>query len=890
MSGLDDRPSSSSSSSSSSGNTHIHNAGIVRQHPPQIGSWQAKHCESDSTQTMMTTELSYSRPTAYQATTSRTLAMDADATSGSAVAEWSHADHQGGFNQNNAAATDWWQGSLRPSSSYNQSDDNRVMYQAQFGAIYHPVASAGPLEMHQNFQSDDADSAVSHAYTNPHQLTSMHEGNIYDAMYADDGSGGGGMSTQSLQHPSTDTSMLDAHLSAPASSIYDHVYVSDSSAAAMVTPLSLERIFVVVDTNVLISDLPFLRLLLASNDVAPQLEYARQAVAHYTSTGCAAPGAVRQALHQLEQYESIRASELQHHAEKRTLSLPQRTALVVVLPWTVVQELDRLKKGNVSTEAQRANEFLLRMLQAKHPFLKGQPLKESSKGFNEPGIENNDDRILDCCLRYRQSKVPMPRVILLTNDKNLGVKALVNNIECFSVADFPQQLEPMSALHGEFDGGQPFSGESAGQSHLDAVLQMDDSELLPAAAAPPFLPHGFGSSTSLAPRLPTARQPVALVMDESHTPSPVHLGSDNSPTPYYGAVFDSLVVEFEKHMSVAVMNEVRAELGELWSAVVKIQPPWNTSEMMTLIKQTWSAFSFLPREIEDGAAKLIPLLAQQILKTPPRSMRPSEAIIAISAFVQIVQNWPISSERRPRELADIPLEKQQLADEGIHTARDIFLEMFHGFVSLQTPPAAAEKRKAASARALDHSASVDRVQGPMATSSSLSSSFVSSSSSSATSQGDLVATAQAQLRPVMPPANLLRPPRFIAAVGYILNHYANRIQDLKQWSPTDVAQVTELTNRWTEAYLALESFIAFAHSEAAVESASASSPELQWYVDCLYSTFEPICLLFGGWPTVPRSPYTDWMLLITDSDQLERAIAAYQTWQVQLTSLQEQLH
>lgn len=57
--------------------------------------------------------------------------------------------------------------------------------------------------------------------------------------------------------------------------------------------------------------------------------------------------------------------------------------------------------------------------------------------------ELNDDRILDCCLFFARHT----RVVLISNDRNLCVKALVHNVFCFTWDDLPKDQTLLTMLY-----------------------------------------------------------------------------------------------------------------------------------------------------------------------------------------------------------------------------------------------------------------------------------------------------------------------------------------------------------------------------------------------------------------------------------------------------------
>ncbi|KAK9471384.1 PIN domain-containing protein, partial [Dipodascopsis tothii] len=112
---------------------------------------------------------------------------------------------------------------------------------------------------------------------------------------------------------------------------------------------------------------------------------------------------------------------------------------VVVFPWTVIKELDGLKnstrvnmvkeKDNNKTTpqvvgqlARRAGNWLFQLFARTDPGVRGQKKDEKL----EEAKLSPDDSILDCCRFFRERTGV--RTILLSNDRNLCVKALVYSI------------------------------------------------------------------------------------------------------------------------------------------------------------------------------------------------------------------------------------------------------------------------------------------------------------------------------------------------------------------------------------------------------------------------------------------------------------------------------
>jgi rRNA-processing protein FCF1 len=117
--------------------------------------------------------------------------------------------------------------------------------------------------------------------------------------------------------------------------------------------------------------------------------------------------------------------------------------LTIVIPWTVLQELDSLKANprkskTVQNQARRASNWIFETLASKNtnlgllegspaaePIVVGQKLTESIT----TGLDA-DDAILDCCNYLHEMKGRM--TVILTNDRNLCNKALVHDIRTVS--------------------------------------------------------------------------------------------------------------------------------------------------------------------------------------------------------------------------------------------------------------------------------------------------------------------------------------------------------------------------------------------------------------------------------------------------------------------------
>lgn len=117
-------------------------------------------------------------------------------------------------------------------------------------------------------------------------------------------------------------------------------------------------------------------------------------------------------------------------------SIAREFGLIIIIPITVMHELDELKvskRDNLPTEsgisgksvshlARWANDWIYRSLADKSLLVKGQKLDERIDR-----TASKDNAILDCCL-YFQKNHPNTLQVLLSNDKNLCLKALSNDL------------------------------------------------------------------------------------------------------------------------------------------------------------------------------------------------------------------------------------------------------------------------------------------------------------------------------------------------------------------------------------------------------------------------------------------------------------------------------
>ncbi|XP_062836806.1 transcriptional protein SWT1 isoform X1 [Anolis carolinensis] len=234
---------------------------------------------------------------------------------------------------------------------------------------------------------------------------------------------------------------------------------------------------------------------------------------------------------------NIMISHLDFIKSLKNNDIPGIGNFVLIIPWVVLQELDNLKRGkilaNVGQKAIPAVHFIYMCLKIQDPKLWGQSMQLASQKTLDFTIENNDDRVLQCCLQYK-NLFPHTEIILLTNDKNLCNKALVSEIKACSKIDFAaalQKLIPKTVVTNQ--------GVYSGQSHLEK-----DTKSYKVG----------GSSTD---------HLSIIILDTMKC---------------LGEVLSSILE-----------TELKIAFGDLWTEVVYRKPPWTLTNVLECYRKHWMA-------------------------------------------------------------------------------------------------------------------------------------------------------------------------------------------------------------------------------------------------------------------------------------------------------------
>ncbi|XP_055799662.1 transcriptional protein SWT1 isoform X2 [Salvelinus fontinalis] len=267
----------------------------------------------------------------------------------------------------------------------------------------------------------------------------------------------------------------------------------------------------------------------------------------------------------------------------------------VLIPWVVLQELDSLKNrkrlsSSVAHLATPAVHYIYTCLKSQEPRLWGQSMQQASQSSQGLNAENNDDRVLQCCLQY-QSLYPEGALILCTNDKNLCSKALLSGVKAFGKADLVEVVDRL---------------KTPGVHNLT-----------------PTQPHT---------QTPVSTQTQTLIRTPSQTPD------HQKPSPFPGRQqneqsrsdgrkeremeekrkkaaeeareLSSCVSVLEDCLKEALSQvleiEMKAAYEELWTEIVYLKPPWTLEDLLQCFKKHWiSVFgNIVPRNLQQSLENL----------------------------------------------------------------------------------------------------------------------------------------------------------------------------------------------------------------------------------------------------------------------------------------------
>ncbi|XP_041889776.1 transcriptional protein SWT1 isoform X4 [Corvus kubaryi] len=232
---------------------------------------------------------------------------------------------------------------------------------------------------------------------------------------------------------------------------------------------------------------------------------------------------------------NIMISHLEFVRSLKSEDIPGVDRLALIIPWVVLQELDNLKKGkmlqHVRDKAIPAVQFIYKCLKNQDSKLWGQSMQLASQKMYGLSDENNDDRVLQCCLQY-QNLFPQALVVLCTDDKNLCSKAIVSEVKAFCKADLVTALQNVNA-------NRPLNCEELQQPKQDTE---------------------FGKTRGNAG---------------------------------FTAQFPNVLPDLERNLGEALSSiletEMKLAFGNLWMEILYLKPPWTLANLLKCYKKHWMA-------------------------------------------------------------------------------------------------------------------------------------------------------------------------------------------------------------------------------------------------------------------------------------------------------------
>ncbi|XP_040041303.2 transcriptional protein SWT1 isoform X2 [Gasterosteus aculeatus] len=266
---------------------------------------------------------------------------------------------------------------------------------------------------------------------------------------------------------------------------------------------------------------------------------------------------------------NILLSHLDYVKKMRSHSLGAMGVPIVLIPWVVLQELDSLKRGrgtsgSVAHLATPAISYIYNSLKNREPHLWGQSMQQASESSNGLNAENNDDRVLQCCLQY-QSLHPECAVILCTNDKNLCSKALLSGVKALSKNDL--------------------EAENGKSSHGFHPLQNINTPTVPRVS--PHLSSPMQSS-SYTPAQPRSRERTGWSVAEKDNQR-LSTREEEEKTKWNPRSVCELEDCLREVLSDVLEVEMKAAFEDLWLEIVCLKPPWSLRDVLHCLKKHWIA-------------------------------------------------------------------------------------------------------------------------------------------------------------------------------------------------------------------------------------------------------------------------------------------------------------
>ncbi|WIA37324.1 hypothetical protein OEZ86_014259 [Tetradesmus obliquus] len=273
--------------------------------------------------------------------------------------------------------------------------------------------------------------------------------------------------------------------------------------------------------------------------------------------------------------------------------------LLLLLPWTVLVELDRLKSrhdasGHDGLSVAGQARAALRHLQAamaqssRHSHMyRAQSIQEFRDAARQHSLGEGDrdlvadDRILQCAMHAQQQQQQQARgnaaagLVLLTNDLVLQLKAKANSVPTASL----KQLT-----------GVPAAQQPQQQQQVHTVL----SKLMQVAGMNPThsssalaSPAAATASTAAAAAAAAAQQPGLHQLDEQLLQQQQQQQQGSQSAADIAAAALGLIRRLRRELADKVEAVLREEFEEVWLDVVCRKPPWSDGDFLAVLHKHW---------------------------------------------------------------------------------------------------------------------------------------------------------------------------------------------------------------------------------------------------------------------------------------------------------------
>ncbi|XP_070765322.1 transcriptional protein SWT1 [Enoplosus armatus] len=346
---------------------------------------------------------------------------------------------------------------------------------------------------------------------------------------------------------------------------------------------------------------------------------------------------------------------------------------VVLIPWVVLQELDSLKRGkglsgSVAHLAIPAISYIYNSLKSREPHLWGQSMQQAAESSNGLNAENNDDRVLQCCLQY-QSLYPECALILCTNDKNLCSKGLLSGLKALSKNDL--EAEVGRSGHGVH------SLQNIKTFPLPHISPQVSSSTL-SRSYTPVQPHSQ-ERTGLFVGLIEKGEPginVFFLQNRKllgifhHDNKQLSKGEDGEKTRWdLGSCVSELEDCLREVLSDVLEVEMKAAYEDLWLEIVYLKPPWTLLDVLQCLKKHWIAVfgHIVPRRKLQTVLNLINFF------NSGKTVDCSATLAALQEAKELVKTFGRSSSRVPSAIPMMDNIFYKLQPQGESPACDVVM-------------------------------------------------------------------------------------------------------------------------------------------------------------------------------------------------------------------------